>query len=186
MRLIFLYGLPATGKLTVARELSRVTGFPVFHNHLVVDLLWSVFEFGSKPFVELREEIWLSVFRRAAENQVPGLIFTFAPEPTVRPAFVPEAVKTVEEAGGQVDFVEFTCPIAELRGRIDQPSRRQFRKLSSVEVFDRLHAEGSLRSMEMPKPRLSIDTSTCMPARAALEIVRALELSGLPESAKGG
>ena len=51
MRLIFIYGMPATGKLTVARELARITGFNVFHNHLVVDLLLSIFEFGSKPFV---------------------------------------------------------------------------------------------------------------------------------------
>ena len=179
MRLIFLYGLPATGKLTVARELSRVIGFPVFHNHLVVDLLWSMFEFGSRPFVELREEIWLSVFRQAAESQVPGLIFTFAPEPTVRATFIPEAIKTLADAGGSVDFIELTCPIAELRGRIDQPSRRQFKKLSSVEVFDQLHAAGSFASMEMPKPRVSIDTSTCTPARAALEIARGLRLGGM-------
>src|SRR5438045_6922822 len=125
MRLIFIYGLPATGKLTVARELARITSFPVFHNHLAVDLLQSVFEFGSKPFVELREEIWLSVFHKAAENQVPGLIFTFAPEATVRATFI-EAVKTtLAGAPWAVDFVELTCPIAELKRRIPEESRRQ-------------------------------------------------------------
>src|ERR1700747_3700957 len=98
MRLIFIYGMPATGKLTVARELARITGFKVFHNHLAVDLLLVIFEFGSKPFVELREEIWLSVFRQAAENDVPGLIFTFAPEGTVRPVFIPAAVKIIAES----------------------------------------------------------------------------------------
>lgn len=184
MRLIFIYGLPATGKLTVARELSRVTGFPVFHNHLVVDLLWSMFEFGSKPFVELREEIWLSVFRRAAENELAGLIFTFAPEPTVRPTFIPNTMKTLAEGGGSVEFVELTCPIGELRGRIDQPSRRKFRKLSSVQMFDQLHGDGSFGVMQMPVPRISIDTSRCTPARAALEIARVLKLSGFAESAK--
>ena len=105
MRLIFIYGLPATGKLTVARELTLITGYPLFHNHLVVDLLWSLFEFGSKPFVELREEIWLSIFRQAAENHLPGLIFTFAPETMVRAGFIPEAVKVLEDAGSSVDFV---------------------------------------------------------------------------------
>src|ERR1700751_3457927 len=98
MRLVFIYGMPATGKLTVARELSRITGYPVFHNHLVVDLLLSIFQFGSQPFVALREEIWLSVFRKAAENQLPGLIFTFAPESTVRPSFIPEAIKILADA----------------------------------------------------------------------------------------
>lgn len=34
MRLIFIYGLPATGKLTVAQELAKRTGYKLFHNHL--------------------------------------------------------------------------------------------------------------------------------------------------------
>src|SRR5712664_1427209 len=78
MKLIFLYGLPGVGKLTVACELETLTGFRVFHNHLAVDLLESVFEFGSQPFVELREMIWLAVFSQAAESKLAGLIFTFA------------------------------------------------------------------------------------------------------------
>ena len=51
MKLIFIFGMPASGKLTVAKELSRLTGYKVFHNHLAVDLLLSVFEFDSRPFV---------------------------------------------------------------------------------------------------------------------------------------
>jgi hypothetical protein len=185
MRLIFIYGMPATGKLTVARELARITGFNVFHNHLAVDLLLSIFEFGSKPFVELREEIWLSVFREAAENGVPGLIFTFAPEVTVRAAFIPSTVETIAGSGGAVDFVELTCPMEELKRRIPDPSRVPFKKLSSVAVFEQLHAEGSFSDFAMPEPRVSLDTSVMSPARAALEIARALELSGfsaLPKS----
>src|SRR5580704_6643452 len=153
MRLIFIYGMPATGKLTVARELSRIAGFHVFHNHLVVDLLWSLFEFGSKPFVELREEIWLSVFRQAAENKVPGLIFTFAPESTVRPGFIPEAVQTLADAGGSVDFVELTCPVEELKRRLPEPSRQHHKKLRDVALFDALHASGAFGSLSMPAPR---------------------------------
>ena len=38
MKLIFLHGLPGVGKLTVAREFAKLTGFKVFHNHLAVDL----------------------------------------------------------------------------------------------------------------------------------------------------
>jgi hypothetical protein len=39
MKLTFIYGLPATGKLTIAVELAAMTGYKLFHNHLVVDLL---------------------------------------------------------------------------------------------------------------------------------------------------
>jgi cytidylate kinase len=37
MRLIFLHGPAASGKLTVARAIAARTGLPVFHNHLAVD-----------------------------------------------------------------------------------------------------------------------------------------------------
>jgi hypothetical protein len=184
MRLIFIYGLPATGKLTVARELAAISGYQVFHNHLVVDMVQSVFEFGSKAFVELREQIWLSVFRQAAESRLPGLIFTFAPEATVRPQFISDTLKTVSDGGGTVDFVELTCPVEELKRRIPDASRLQYKKLSSVALFDQLQAEGVFDAFAMPEPRVSIDTSTCTPARAALEIARSLELSGFSAGMK--
>ena len=39
MKLIFIYGAPAAGKLTVANEIARQTGFKVFHNHLSIDCI---------------------------------------------------------------------------------------------------------------------------------------------------
>jgi hypothetical protein len=176
MRLIFIYGLPATGKLTVATDLAAMTGYKLFHNHLAVDLLLSVFDFGSPSFVELREDIWLSVFEQACRSRLPGLIFTFAPEGTVRPGFIGELKSTVAREGGEVDFVELVCPLAELKRRIDSPSRLAFQKLASVSLFEQLHADGVFDASNMPEPRLSIDTSLCTPTDAATEIVRALDL----------
>jgi hypothetical protein len=77
-----------------------------------------------------------------------------------------------------VDFVELTCPVAELKRRIPDPSRLHYKKLSSVALFEQLHADGSFTDYVMPEPRISLDTSARSPARAALEIARALELSG--------
>jgi|SRR5579859_52465 len=176
MKLIFIFGMPASGKLTVANELSRLTGFKVFHNHLVVDLLLSVFDFGSKPFVELREEIWLSVFKQACENNLPGLIFTFAPESTVRPEFPSKAMQLVEHNGGTCEFVELVCPLTELKARMNNESRRQFQKMTSVEDFERLHAQGSLDAFYMPKAKVLIDTSLLTPPQAAERIARDLEI----------
>lgn len=176
MKLIFIYGLPAAGKLTVAQELVAITGYKLFHNHLVVDLLLSVFDFGSPEFVALREEIWLSIFEQACRSQLPGMIFTFAPEATVRPGFIKKLVSTVTSAGGEVDFIELTCPLPELKRRMGSLSRLQYKKLTSVPLFEQLHEEGSFGASYMPKPKLSIDTSLNQPARAALQIARALDL----------
>jgi chloramphenicol 3-O-phosphotransferase len=177
MRLIFIYGMPATGKLTVAQELAKLTGYRLFHNHLAVDLLLSTFEFGSEPFVRLREEMWLAVFREASRAQIQGLIFTFNPEKTVRAGFVEEAAETVVSEGGRVDFVELVCPIEEMRRRMANESRLKYRKLSSLELFDRLQAEGEFDTSHMPGAAVIIDTSTTAPAEAAKEIRSALGIA---------
>jgi len=179
LKLVFIYGLPATGKLTVAQELAAITGYRLFHNHLAVDLLLSAFEFGSAPFVDLREQIWLSVFDQAGRHQLPGLIFTFAPEATARPDFVSRAIGVVTGNGGDVLFIELTCPPTELKRRINSASRLQYGKLTSISLFEQLEAEGTFSPFPMPKPALSIDTSACSPQHAAVQIAQLLSANAV-------
>ena len=165
MNLIFIHGAPAAGKLSVARELAKLTGFRLFHNHLTVDLVSSVFPFGSQPFVLLREQVWLSVFREAATNDV-SLIFTFNPERTVRECFIEDTVDVVESAGGKVYFVELTCSQSELERRIENPSRKEFGKLGSVEQYRALRDAGAFGYRKLPNG-LSFDTTHHSPADTA-------------------
>jgi hypothetical protein len=176
MRLIFIYGLPAVGKLTVAQELATITGYKLFHNHLAVDLLLSVFEFGSVPFVELREQIWLSIFDQACRAQLSGLIFTFAPEDTVGLSFIQKAITTITKNKGEISFIELVCPAHELTKRIDTPSRRQFQKLTSIELFEQLNSAGIFDSSYMPKALLSLDTSVLTPFESATKIAETLDI----------
>jgi hypothetical protein len=176
MRLIFVYGLPAAGKLTVGRELSALTGYKLFHNHLAVDLLLSVFEFGSEPFVELREEVWRSVFAQGCRSGLEGMIFTFAPERTVRASFVDDVLRVMREGGGTVDFVELVCPLAELKGRLEKDSRRAFHKLASIELFEQLHADGVFEASHMPEASVTVNTSLYQAVEAARRIAESLAL----------
>jgi len=166
-KLIFLHGLPGVGKLTVARALSKLTGYGVFHNHLTVDLVQAVFEFGSPAFIELRELIWTAVFRRAVDEHLPGLIFTFAFEPTVTGQFIGAVVDIMESRGGEVLFVELRCDQKTLEKRVKEPSRSEFGKLSSVETLRDLMENGDLDTTKLPRPQLVLDTSVTTPAEAA-------------------
>jgi chloramphenicol 3-O-phosphotransferase len=165
MKLVFLHGAPAVGKLTVADELAKLTGFRLFHNHLTVDLVVALFPFGSEPFILLREQIWLAAFSEAARNGV-SLIFTFNPERTVRESFIADAQAAVAEAGGQVIFVELTCSEAELERRMEEPSRREFGKLASVEQYRELKDAGAFNFPKLPKG-MSVDTTNQTPADSA-------------------
>jgi hypothetical protein len=167
--LVFIHGPAAVGKLTVARELSRITGFRLFHNHLTVDAVAAVFDFGTEPFVLLREQIWLTVFREAARRDI-SLIFTFTPERTVRASFVQDTLDAVASARGTVRFVRLTCPMDELERRIAHASRSQFGKLRSLELFRELSRSGAFAYPELPDSGLSIDTSRTSATEAAARI----------------
>ena len=53
MKLIFLHGSPAVGKLTVAKELLRLMPAQLMDNHANVDLARTIFDFGAPGFWEL-------------------------------------------------------------------------------------------------------------------------------------
>ena len=176
MKLIFLHGLPGVGKLTVARELAKLTGFRVFHNHLAVDLALSVFEFGSPQFVDLREKVWLEVFAQAVTANLDGLIFTFAFDRTVSDGFIEQTREVIESAGGEVFFVELRCSTEVLERRIEDPSRQRFGKLSSVQQFRELKEAGAFVDPGIPRERFVVDTTEVSAADVAGRIIGELGL----------
>jgi hypothetical protein len=152
--------------LTIARELASLTGYRLFHNHLTVDLLTSVFEFGSEPFILLREQIWLSVFHEAAQQDI-SFIFTFNPESTVRQRFIQDAIDVIETARGELIFIELTCRDEEMEKRIQNPSRSHFGKLASLELFRELKQKGAFEFARLPDTGASFDTSDHTPQETA-------------------
>lgn len=177
MKFIFLHGPAASGKLTIARKLAGLTGFALFHNHLIVDAVAAVFPFGSEQFVKLREQFWLAMFREAAAAGR-SLIFTFAPESSVRPGFPLEAQGIFEAAGGETVFIRLTVAPEEQERRIGNPGRAEFGKLRSLELLRELRAEFAACEAVMPASALTIDTGTADPDTAARKIAGLLDLSG--------
>lgn len=171
--LVVIYGPPASGKLTIAQELSRLTKFKVFHNHLTVDLLLSVFEFGSPAFVALREQIWLSVILEACATNA-GLIFTFTPERTVSDGFLNRLIDQATAHGADVRVVEVVCSEQEIERRLANSSRKQFGKLNSVEQYRNLKADGAFAISITLTPDLIIDTSVAAASTSAARIVEML------------
>jgi hypothetical protein len=169
MRLVFIHGPAASGKLTVARELAGLSGFSLFHNHLVVDAVGAVFPFGSAAFVDLRERFWLDVVGHAAAEGR-SLIFTFAPEPSVAPDFPARVADIVNRAGGRITFAALTIDPAAQEARIAAPSRAAFGKIQSLALLRELKPQFDACEREMPPADLVIDTTTTPPATAAQQI----------------
>jgi chloramphenicol 3-O-phosphotransferase len=166
MNVIFLHGPAAAGKYTIGSLLSTLVDMPLFHNHLVVDAVKALFEFGTEPFIELREEMWLAAFRVAA-NAGQSFIFTFNPEVTVDVQLVPRLQQCVAHAGGQIMFVELSCADEVLVGRMNQPSRAQFGKLLDPELYLALKAHGQFDFPPLPDPIVVVDTAAQLPIESA-------------------
>jgi hypothetical protein len=178
MQLVFIWGAAAAGKLTVAQELARITGLPLFHNHLVVDALLERLPFGDPEFVRLRESMWMAGFETAA-SQGRSLIFTFAPEPSVPEGFTDRVAALVTSHGGAVRYVRLVLSEAEQERRIANASRREFRKLVSLDLLRELRAEFQESEAAMPPADLVVDTELDEPETAARRIASAFGLASV-------
>jgi hypothetical protein len=176
MKLLFLHGPPAVGKLTIAREVARLTGWRVLHNHLVVDLALAIHDFGTPGFMAYREQLWMSAVRRAIAEGLSGLIFTFNPERTVHQYFIDELFTEVKNAGSEIVVVELTATEAAIEQRLTAESRKQYRKLVDLELYRKLRDEGNFRTPVIPKAVLRIDTEKRTPGEAAATISAMLSM----------
>lgn len=133
MKLIVLYGAPASGKYTIARLLSEKTGYRLFHNHLTVDLLKAVFEWGTPEFFRLSRKIRLDVLEEAARQNIAGVVCTFVYEKGVDDQFVRDLLEKLSQHGGEVKFIRIYCEKEELLKRVTAESRKQFLKVQTAE-----------------------------------------------------
>lgn len=178
MQLIFIWGGAASGKLTVAKELARLTSLPLFHNHLVVDALLERLEFGEPEFVRLREHMWMAAFETAAK-QDRSLIFTFAPEPTIPEGFTDRVEAIIARFGGRVRYARLVVSEAVQESRIADESRKAFRKLASLEQLRELRPQFLESEAAMPPAELVLDTEQDDPETSARRIASAFGLAVL-------
>lgn len=74
MKLVFLIGSGAVGKMTVGQELMKLTGLRLFHNHMTIEPVIALFgNYNGKVVNGIREMI----FREFAASDQPGMIFTY-------------------------------------------------------------------------------------------------------------
>ena len=141
MKLIVLYGPPAAGKYTIGKEVAEKTGYKLFHNHLTVDLLKSVFTFGTPDFFRLSQKMRLDIFEQAAKEDIPGVIFTFVYQKKTDDDFIKKLLDVVESNGGKVVFIQIYCEKEELLKRVTEESRKQFHKMKSPETLSQSLSE---------------------------------------------
>ena len=73
MKLVFIIGDAAVGKMTVGQELMKITDLRLFHNHMTIEPVLEIMgAFDGQLIQDMRELI----FRRFAASNNYGMIFT--------------------------------------------------------------------------------------------------------------
>ena len=171
MKLIIIHGAPAAGKLTIANELGSRTGFKVFHNHLSIDCVKPVFDFGTLPFLRMIELIRFGTIAEAAREGV-DLIHTFVYAFGEDDEHMARLIAAAEDNGGEAHLVLLVCEPEELKNRIGNESRIRIGKLVSPESVDRTAEKFEVRKPYQGRETLVIDTTDNSPGKAAESIIQ--------------
>jgi len=186
--LVVLIGPPAVGKMAVGRALEDLTGLPLLHNHMTIDLVLPFFEFGSPPFSRLVGGFRQAILDEVASSDLRGMIFTHVwafGEPGSRD-YVDTLIETFADGGGRTVFAELFAPLEVRIARnntplrlAEKPSKRDVaastaRLLDADEKY-KMNCDG-----EFPFPQhIRIDTSEVSPEAAAQMIAEAFDLPNL-------
>jgi hypothetical protein len=97
--------------------------------------------------------------------------------------FIQDTLDAINNAGGRAIFVELICEQDELERRIEDPSRSEFGKLSSIDQYRALKESGAFDFPILPEPDLTLDTTHSSPAETAELIYRYISQSDMQGNA---
>lgn len=169
MKLIFIYGPPAVGKLTIARELAKITPYKVFHNHIAQDYIESIIDFHDPQFFYYIEQLMLYGITIAAKEDTP-IIFTYCYDYKQDNSFVKKVMKIVKKYYGTVYFVQVTCSDKQLFKRVTSLSRKKYGKIKSVKTLKTLFNKWNLNHAISFVKQLHINNTYLKPKKAAERI----------------
>jgi hypothetical protein len=183
--LLFVFGPPAVGKMTVGRAVADASGFRLFHNHHMLEPLLDVFDYGTPPFNVLLEEFRLRVLEEAARADT-DLVYTLVwaldlPEDA---AYLRRHLAPFVEAGRPIAFVELYADLDTRIARNRTPYRLAEKKSKrdlawsddNVRELDRHVLNTGVRPTPADEliaayPHLRIDNTARSPEDVAAEVL---------------
>lgn len=170
MKLIVIYGPPAVGKLTVAKELSKITGYKILHNHLVIDMVESVLGRDTKKFWELIDSYRLNLVDAAGHEKVDGIILTSVNIKGKDDEFIKNLIRISDKHSGKSHFVRLRCDLVHIKNRLKEPSRKEHGKLTDETIFDEFTSKHDVFSNIGFVESLEIDNTKISPQETARKI----------------
>ena len=149
-RHVLIYGPPAAGKLTVATKLAERYDVKVLDNHASIDPALRLFDFGTKEFGQLVEEIRVALIRAAAAAGI-DIVSTLVYGHGEDEAHVAKLRAATEDNGVMMHFVQLRPSDDVLEQRVTAESRAATTKVSSVDTLRRMLARWDLTTPIHPE-----------------------------------
>ena len=190
MDLVVIFGPPAVGKMTVGMALAELTGLRLFHNHMSIEPVLSLFEFGTASFFRLVQAFRANVFAEVAASTLPGMIFTYVwalDEPAERVA-IDELTDVFAVGGARVSYVELSAALPVRLARNATPLRLAHKpskqdiaasnaRMVGSDARYRLNSNGDF---PYPDRHLLLANDELPPAAAAVRIAHRFNLPRAP------
>ena len=136
MKLVFLIGNGAVGKMTVGQELMKLTELRLLHNHMTIEPVIEVFGTYNGTVVNKLRQVFFEEFAKSDNN---GMIFTYmwAFDQQSDWDYVEYVTNIFKEQGAEVYYVELVAP--------------QEVRLKRNETENRLKNKASKRNLEFSR-----------------------------------
>lgn len=173
MNLIFIYGPPASGKLTVGTELAHLLNYKILDNHKTVEMVRQLFPFEDPALNVVRRRLQarfrLEMFDEAAKAGV-DFVTTCAVAGPQHFDFYKQTMQIVQKHDGRVLFVKLAPALEVMLERVENASRKGI-KIESKERLERLvREEPEIFDVFPDVPHLVLDNSNLTPIEAAKQI----------------
>ncbi len=175
MKLVVLYGAPATGKYTVGKIIAERLGYKFFHNHLSIDVAKAILPFGAPGFFDLSDKIRLVVFEEAARHNIPGIVFTFVYKKGKGEVFIQSIIDVLAKVNADVQFIQLYCDKETLVERVENKQRKDMKKLTSPEELLKLLEEGEFQSTISNYPSERVDNSNLTIEETVEKVLASIE-----------
>jgi hypothetical protein len=189
MKLVIIVGPPAAGKAAVGAALADRYGFKLFHNHVSLDAVTQVFDWGTPPFGRLVETIRRDVITEAAESGI-DLVFTFVWDfADPRDQEIMERYRDiVASRGSDVYFLELFAEQSERIRRNTLPERLAMKRRTAesntpewIQGLDRQHRlnTDAVHPFPLSDPYLRVDNTHLHPLAVAEMAAEAFGFTGM-------
>lgn len=169
--IIFLYGPPAVGKLTVAKVLAEKTEYKLLHNHLIVNPIAEIFPFENPSNRLLTREFRIRILDEAIKSDI-NIITTFGIAGNNPFKHIDDVVKSVKSLKGNLLLVQLTADKETLLNRVENQSRKDHGKNTTKEYLETLFNENSETFSKYPNlNHLTINTREISPEQAIDRII---------------